>query len=264
MALVMTLPPAAALLATAEATQHSRITSADGLEAARVQAALEWVQNRTWRQLVLATFEERLDCWEPVIKLQRGPVRSVDSILYKDANGTLQTLSTDDYQVDTESEVCRIAPAYGESWPTLRGDLNDVRITYKAGHVVPFTVDDTTDVLTATGHWFADTDPVRMWNSSAAPTSNLPAGLGGSTVYARDVSGNTLKVAATSGGSAIDITGTGTGTHFLGECPWWARAAVLLLFGELNEQREQSIAGVSASRAVLAAQDLVDPYRLPL
>lgn len=71
------------------------------------------------------------------------------------------------------------------------------------------TVDDGTDVCTATGHNFTDTTPVVL-----TTTGTLPAGLATSTVYyVRDTSGSTFKLAATSGGTAIDITDTGTGAH---------------------------------------------------
>jgi hypothetical protein len=45
-------------------------------------------------------------------------------------------------------------------------------------------------------------------------STTLPAGLAVDTLYyIRDATANTFKLAATSGGDAIDITGTGTGTH---------------------------------------------------
>lgn len=70
------------------------------------------------------------------------------------------------------------------------------------------TADDSTDVVTATGHNFTDTTPIVF-----TTTGTLPAPLAISTVYyVRDSAANTFKVAATSGGAAIDITTTGTGT----------------------------------------------------
>lgn len=75
-----------------------------------------------------------------------------------------------------------------------------------------FTVNATTNVITATGHTLVDGDKFR-----ADSTTTLPGGLSADTdLFARDVSGSTLKAALTSGGAAIDITDTGTGTHTLG------------------------------------------------
>lgn len=79
-----------------------------------------------------------------------------------------------------------------------------------------FTVNAGTDVLTvATGHGLANGSRVRV-----TTTTTLPGGLAVSTDYfVRDLSGDTCKLAATSGGSAIDITTTGSGTHSIGLAP---------------------------------------------
>jgi hypothetical protein len=74
-----------------------------------------------------------------------------------------------------------------------------------------YTVDDTTDVFTCTGHGYADTNMVHLFTTSASP-----AGVAENTVYyIRDATANTFKLAATSGGSAINITSTGTGTQYI-------------------------------------------------
>jgi hypothetical protein len=66
-----------------------------------------------------------------------------------------------------------------------------------------------TDILTAAGHGFRNGDKVRFTTSDT-----LPAGLAvNTTYYVRDAATDTFKVAATDGGTAIDITNTGTGTH---------------------------------------------------
>lgn len=72
-----------------------------------------------------------------------------------------------------------------------------------------FTVDAGTDTLTATGHNFTNGTQVKV-----SSTTTLPAPLvAGTTYYVINTATNTLKLSATSGGSAIDITSTGTGTH---------------------------------------------------
>jgi hypothetical protein len=58
------------------------------------------------------------------------------------------------------------------------------------------------DVITATGHTFANGDAVTFGNSLVGG-----GGLNAATIYfVRDVSGGTFKVAATSGGAAVNIT----------------------------------------------------------
>lgn len=68
----------------------------------------------------------------------------------------------------------------------------------------------TTDIITVTGHGYAVGDKVRVSSSTT-----LPGGLSANTDYyvIEVISANTIKVSATPGGTAVDITSTGTGTH---------------------------------------------------
>lgn len=79
-----------------------------------------------------------------------------------------------------------------------------------------FTVNATTDVVTCAGHGFHDGLPLLMDSSSALPAATLGGAdfyLNAQTLYARDCTEDTFKLAATPGGDAIDLTNTGTGTH---------------------------------------------------
>jgi len=67
-----------------------------------------------------------------------------------------------------------------------------------------FQADASTDVFSVPGHGYVANDPVVFYGGT------VPAGLTEGTIYyARDVTTNTFKVAATAGGAAIDITGAG-------------------------------------------------------
>lgn len=69
-----------------------------------------------------------------------------------------------------------------------------------------FTGESTDDVVTCVAHGFSDTDTVVVFGA------NLPAGLTAGTIYyVRDATTDTFKLAATSGGTAIDLTGDGAG-----------------------------------------------------
>ena len=71
------------------------------------------------------------------------------------------------------------------------------------------TANASTDKLTLNGHGMADTTKVQF-----TTTGTLPAGLSLATTYfVVNTATNDFKVAATSGGSAIDITNTGSGVH---------------------------------------------------
>lgn len=81
---------------------------------------------------------------------------------------------------------------------------------YGYGTATTVTADAGTDFLTAVSHGLEDNDPI-LFDTTIA---DLPAGLSANTIYyVRDKTTNTFKVALTAGGSAIDITDAGTGTH---------------------------------------------------
>lgn len=258
MSLRQTAAPTSEPVTLDELKQHLRIDGDDEndlltslLIAAR--SACEGAQNRAY---VSQTFEVTLDRFpnggeqwradmgfvdaadldDPgTVNLPRPPLAKVTGITYVDSNGATQTLSTSDYAVDNKTEPGRIVPAYSESWPSPRTQRNAITITYVAGYATPFTADASTNIVTASGRTFADGDLVRLTNISGA----LPTGLSANTdYYVRDASGSTFKLAATAGGSAIDITGAGTGTHFVGEVPAKVRLAIKCLVGHYYENRE--------------------------
>lgn len=72
-----------------------------------------------------------------------------------------------------------------------------------------FSAAASTDTFTATAHGMGDTQKV-MFFSRANQT--LPTGVSAGTIYyVRDSAANTFKVAATPGGTAIDLTADGAG-----------------------------------------------------
>jgi hypothetical protein len=86
------------------------------------------------------------------------------------------------------------------------------------------------DTLTYNSHGLADTTPISF--ACATPSDVLPAPLQeGVTYYVRDTATNTFKVAATSGGAAIDLTTDGTGTFGVNTCLAFANKAVILFDG---------------------------------
>lgn len=93
-----------------------------------------------------------------------------------------------------------------------RSVYRGARINYKevldnTPQTVTFT--NATDIVNLTDHGLQDGEPVVF-----STTDTLPDELtAGTTYYVRDVTDDTFKIAATSGGSAINITDDGTGTH---------------------------------------------------
>ncbi len=76
-----------------------------------------------------------------------------------------------------------------------------------------FTVDASTDLITYTGGGWTPWDGRAVMFTT---TTTLPAGLSLNTLYYirdTDLNNTRFKVSSTVGGGAVDITGTGTGTH---------------------------------------------------
>jgi len=86
-------------------------------------------------------------------------------------------------------------------WTAITGGTF-LGMTSCGGSEMEFAADTTADTITAAAHGLADTDKIVFVGDTP------PAGLiEGTVYYVRDATTNTFKVAATSGGVAIDLTG---------------------------------------------------------
>jgi len=253
--------PGAEPITLTEAKAHLRVdgTDEDGLITALIVAAREHVENHTARVLVARSMRSYFPGFPARMDLV-APLQSVASVKYlEDSAGTETTLATTNYVVDAYELPGVVTEAYSTTYPTTYDHPQAVRVAFTAGYVAPFTADTTTNVLTVSGRTYTDGDVVRLTNSGGA----LPTGLSaGTDYYVRDASGYTVKLAATSGGTAIDITGAGTGTHFVGEIPQPIRAAMLLLIGHLYANREAVNVGNIVTTVPLAVDALLAPYRV--
>lgn len=104
--------------------------------AAMITSARKELEFRLNRQLVTATYELYLDAFPGLtgkIRLPHPPLASVSSIKYYDTDSVLQTLSAEEYDVNTIDEPGQVYPAYDCYWPTSRGHPLDVVITFVTG-----------------------------------------------------------------------------------------------------------------------------------
>lgn len=84
-----------------------------------------------------------------------------------------------------------------------------ILVQSQAANTATFTA-ATNDTITSAGHGLSNNDVITMTNAGGA----LPAGLATDTYYyVISATTNTFSVSTTKGGTAVDITGTGTGTH---------------------------------------------------
>jgi len=100
-----------------------------------ISTARQYCEGYTHRQFLSATWTLYLDEFpSDAIYLGVNPVSSITSIVYNDSGGASTTLSAGDYRTDSISEPARIVPAWGESWPVTRGQINDICVTFVAGY----------------------------------------------------------------------------------------------------------------------------------
>lgn len=142
MGLVLVTPPAVEPIALQEAKDHVVIDAAsdDSIVEALITTARQACEEATNRALIEQTWRYTRRCFPPAdcpMELPKPPLRSVTSIQYVDDAGTLQTLSSSLYVVDTDGEdgvVGHVRPVYGGEWPITRDEPNAVRVTFVAGY----------------------------------------------------------------------------------------------------------------------------------
>jgi len=230
---VKTAGPSAWPVGIDEIKDQLRVTTRDedALISRYVASSIELAEEYLWRQIGAAKYRLSMKRFpqgrygklsvfnraDNDIELQRCPVLAVDSITYLDTDGARQTLATSKYDVAVgeQFEPALLSPAYGESWPAVRKQADAVVVTFTAGYGVPCTVNASTDTFTTDGiHDFSDDDTVRVWALSALEEST---GLTEYTsYYVVSSSGSDFKLSLTSGGSAIDVSGTSPNQMFVG------------------------------------------------
>jgi uncharacterized phiE125 gp8 family phage protein len=127
----------AMVLTVEEAKAHLRVTDtlSDGYIEnliLAVQAMAATFQGRTY--LTTSLVQKFDGSFPESVNLYGPPLASVTTIQYIDSGGTLQTLASSVYDVDTTSEPGRITLAYNQTWPETYGTANDITITYVAGY----------------------------------------------------------------------------------------------------------------------------------
>jgi len=262
----VTTQPVVEPISLNEMKLHLRVdhSNDNALITSLIRAAREYAEDVTGKAYIVRTCRQTYDYGWPEIFYLIPPLVSVSSITY-DLAGTTTTLASTEYTVDTKSEPARVYPAYGKYWPNVRSIRNTITINYITGYGAKFTAAES-DTLTISGRVYVDDDKVRVWNSGGS-TGALPAGLAADTdYYVISVSGSTCELSTSSGGTKIDITDTGTGTHFIshsdfGEVPEKVIAAMKLLVGHWYEHREEII-GTTLKPVPLAAAALLNQNRI--
>lgn len=118
----------------------------DSIIQSLIQATADRCERVTGKALITQTWRLSLDAFpaDDVILVPKPPLQSV-VVDYVNTAGTLTTLASTEYDVDTDSQPGRVMPAYGKSWPTTRDMPRAVRVTFVAGYglapdYIPFDV----------------------------------------------------------------------------------------------------------------------------
>ena len=155
MPLVQIAAPAIEPVLLAEAKNHLRvdndITQDDMLITMLIGAARRYAEmycNRSfitqqWR-LVLDSFPGPSLSGVPfgvtyslpghAILLERGPVLSLDSIIYTAMDGTEVPMPMTDWTADLSGGLARVTPKFGKIWPIPIPQIGAVKVNYTAGY----------------------------------------------------------------------------------------------------------------------------------
>jgi hypothetical protein len=124
------------------------------------------------------------------------PAYARQSATFGAASGGQRTLS---------SSVTFDVPATTVRWIGVWNGSTFMSWSPNGGTPREFTADPSTDTIRSPAHGYADTQQIVFWDGT------VPGGLTEGTVYyVRDATTDTFRVAATSGGSAIDLGAAGT------------------------------------------------------
>lgn len=108
----------------------------DALISSYISAARGNLEQLTQRSFMDQTWILSAQKWPGRdVELPYGPVQSVSSVKYYDADEVQQTLDSSLYQVDLDSDLCRIRPTPDDTWPTIYpGRYDAIEITYVTGY----------------------------------------------------------------------------------------------------------------------------------
>ena len=129
-------------ITTAQAKKHLNVSISDDdtYIDILIKVARQSIERATDRALLNQTWRLYLENWpsgkDERIYLPYSPVSSIESIKYTDTAGDQQTWTNTEYQKDYNHEPCRISPAYGYTYPSIRSadDLSHIIIEYVSGY----------------------------------------------------------------------------------------------------------------------------------
>ena len=136
----LTQAPAGEPLTLAEVKAHIRVdtTDDDALIPLLITAVRQHVEQITARSLLTQKWAYTTDgFYQPesaTIRLEKGPITSIDSINYLAMDGTTQVMPATDYIADLTGQLARITPRFGKIWAITLPQIASVTVNFTAGY----------------------------------------------------------------------------------------------------------------------------------
>ena len=150
-------------------------TAEDTYLTSLITAARQYCEDWQSRAYITQLWELALPYFPQEIEIPKGKLQTVDSITYKDSEGTTTTLTADtDYVTSIRGILGRVVPACGVAWPSfIPFPLDAVVVTFTCGYGVaadiPEKVKQALKLLI--GHWFTHRIPLDQAMSSTKELS---------------------------------------------------------------------------------------------
>lgn len=139
MRIVRTAAPSIEPVTVAEAKVHLEHFDVvhDAMLALLITAAREYAEGYCGRSFITQSWRGVMDAFPcECIEIERSPLIAVQSIVYRDMAGALQTIASPalpEWVIDTSGEIPRIAPGFGYTWPNSLPQIGAVQVNYTAG-----------------------------------------------------------------------------------------------------------------------------------
>lgn len=136
----LTTAPTGEPLTLAEVKVHIRVDVPDDdlLIAALITAVRQHAEQITARSFLTQKWAYTTDgFYQPesaMLRLEKGPITSIDSINYVAMDGTAQVMPAADYIADLSGQLARITPRFGKIWAITLPQIASVTVNFTAGY----------------------------------------------------------------------------------------------------------------------------------
>jgi uncharacterized phiE125 gp8 family phage protein len=132
------ITPPVALAVSLDAARRAARAPGNSLDAEitdKVQGIIDDAQFLTGRAFITQTWQVTADAFPDRIKLPRPPIVNVLHLKFYDADGVLQTLDPQDYQLTPGKGPAWLVPAPGCTWPATQPQrAGSVEVQYTCGY----------------------------------------------------------------------------------------------------------------------------------